>query len=101
MKLFHALPSWLKNKFFLTGMGFLVWMLFFDTQDLVTTHIRQRQELERLEASRAYYTTETGTIRDELKLMESDPALLEKYAREKYRMKRDNEDLFIIPDEVR
>lgn|SRR5688572_17828965 len=101
MKLFHALPSWLKNKFFLTGMGFLVWMLFFDTQDLVTTHIRQRQELERLEASRAYYTTETGTIREELKLMESDPALLEKYAREKYRMKRDNEDLFIIPDEVR
>lgn len=82
-------------------MGFLVWMLFFDTQDLVTTHIRQRQELERLEASRTYYITETGTIREELKLLESDPAFLEKYAREKYRMKRDNEDLFIIADEVR
>ena len=99
MKLLQILPSWLKNKFVLTGTGFLVWMLFFDNQDLITTHIRQRQELERLEASRSYYNIETRTISGELKMLETDPALLEKYAREKYRMKRDNEDLFIIADE--
>jgi len=101
MRLLQALPSWLRNKYFLSGTAFLVWMLFFDSQDLITTHIRQRQELEKLQASRTYYTTETGTIREELKQLQEDPALLEKYAREKYRMKRDNEDLFIIPDEVK
>jgi cell division protein FtsB len=101
MKLLHSLPAWLKNKYMLTGTGFLIWMLFFDTQDLITTHIRQRHELEKLEASRAYYTTETRMISRELKMLETDPALLEKYAREKYRMKRDNEDLFIIIDEVK
>ena len=101
MKMFHSFPDWLKNKYTLTGMGFLVWMLFFDNQDLITTHIRQRQELERLETSRAYYITETANIKKDLELLKSDPALLEKYAREKYRMKKDNEDLFIIPDETK
>jgi len=101
MRLLQSLPAWLRNKYLLTGTAFIVWMLFFDNQDLITTHIRQRQELERLEASRAYYTTETGTIREELKQLQEDPSLLEKYAREKYRMKRDNEDLFIVKDEVR
>jgi cell division protein FtsB len=101
MRLLQTLPAWLKNKFVLTGTGFIVWMLFFDNQDLITTHIRHRHELEKLEASRTFYTAETETIRQELKMLESDPALLEKYAREKYRMKRDNEDLFIIGYEVK
>jgi cell division protein DivIC len=101
MRLLQSIPGWLRNKYLLTGTAFLVWMLFFDSQDLITTHVRQRQELQQLEASRAYYSSETGTIREELKLLQEDPALLEKYAREKYRMKRDNEDLFIIADEVR
>ena len=101
MRLLQSLPAWIRNKFFLSGTAFLVWMLFFDSQDLITTHIRQRQELERLEASRAYYTAETEILQEELKLMKADPAILEKFAREKYRMKRDNEDLFIIADEVK
>lgn len=96
MRLYQRLPPWLTNKYLLTGLGFLVWMLFFDAQDLITTHIRQRQELQRLEISRDYYTGETKTIKQELLMLKSDPSLLEKYAREKYRMKKENEDIFIF-----
>ena len=90
------LRSTFTNKYLLTATGFLVWMLFFDSQDLITTHIKQRQELKALEISRDYYIHETENIKKELKMLKSDPGLLEKYAREKYRMKKDNEDLFIV-----
>ncbi|HUR11843.1 MAG TPA: septum formation initiator family protein [Flavitalea sp.] len=96
MKILDHLPPWMRNKFILTGTGFLVWMLFFDSQDLITTHVRQRQELQRLEASRNYYKAETSFIKAELDSLKTNPGLLEKYAREKYRMHKDNEDLFII-----
>ena len=85
------------NKFLISGIAFVVWMLFFDEQDLISTHIHQRSELNKLKKSRDHFIKEIELTREELRQLETDPALLEKYAREKYRMKRDNEDVFIIP----
>ena len=76
-------------------------MIFFDQQDLITTQIKQRNELNSLKASRDYYKQEIESTRLELEQLKSDPAVLEKYAREKYRMKRDNEDVFIVLDSLR
>ena len=90
------IPKQLKNKYILTAGAFAVWMLFFDNRDFITTHFRQRAELNRLEESRAYYENEIAKTRKELKELKSDPNILEKYAREKYRMKKDNEDLYVI-----
>jgi cell division protein DivIC len=90
------IPKSLKNKYILTAGAFAVWMLFFDNRDVITTHFRQRAELMRLEESRAYYQNEIKKTRKELEQLKSDPRILEKYAREKYRMKKDNEDLYII-----
>lgn len=87
----------LKNKYVLTLGAFLVWMIFFDDRDVITTHFKHRNELKRLEEGKAYYQQEISKTRADLQELKSDPAILEKYAREKYRMKRDNEDLFIIP----
>jgi cell division protein DivIC len=99
MKLLARVPSWLKNKYLLTGVGFLVWILFFDSRDLITSHFRERAELVRLEKSKKYYEQEITTTKQELQQLKTNPTLLEKYAREKYMMKRDNEDLFVIrPD---
>jgi cell division protein FtsB len=56
------------------------------------------QELKNLESSKKYYREETEKQRKELEALKNDPAALEKYAREKYLMKRDNEDLFLIPE---
>jgi cell division protein DivIC len=89
----------LKNKYLLTGIGFIIWILFFDSRDFITSHFREREELNKLEQSKKYYEQQIATTKKELEQLRSNPAILEKYAREKYLMKKDNEDLFLIRDE--
>jgi cell division protein DivIC len=95
MKFIHHIPSFLKNKYLLVLTGFVVWMLFFDVKDVMTQYNRT-QQLNDLEASKAFYQKQITETHTELDLLLSNPATLEKYAREKYYMKRDNEDLFIV-----
>ena len=71
-------------------------MLFFDDRDVVTTHVRQPGELKQLKQSKAFYEKEIVETRKELESLKSNAATIEKYAREKYLMKKDNEDLYII-----
>ena len=98
MKLLTHIPAWLKNKYFLTSVGFVVWILFFDNRDFITSHFRERAELVKLEKSKQYYEKQIAVTKQELDQLKTNPALLEKYAREKYLMKKDNEDLFLIKD---
>ena len=98
MKLFDHIPSWLKNKYFVTVLVFSVWLLFFDDRDIITTHFKYHRELKQLEQSRDYYLQQIEATKKELDGLKQDPAMLEKYAREKYWMKKDNEDLFILPE---
>src|SRR6187551_787188 len=95
MKVFSYIPSFLKDKYFLSAAFFAVWILFFDRNDILT-QIDRGEELTSLQKSKQYYTeqiAQESKISEELR---SNPATIEKYAREKYLMKRDNEDLFII-----
>ena len=96
MKLLTQLPPWLRNKFFIAFAAFTVWMLFFDERDVFTMS-HHRQELRQLQKSEKYYTEQINKEKAELENLKNSPATLEKYAREKYFMKRDNEDLFLIP----
>ena len=95
MKLLSHIPSWAKNKYFISLAAFVVWMIFFDAKDILTQRERT-QELRELQESKAYYTAEIAKERKALEELKSNPAAIEKFAREKYMMKRDNEDLFII-----
>lgn len=88
----------LKNKFFLVTVVFIVWMLFFDKNDLYSQY-KQRQQLNKLEQERDFYTKETAQVSKELDELTSNPAKLEKFAREKYLMKKANEDVFVIVKE--
>lgn len=97
MKLLLQLPSWLRNKYFISFAAFAVWMLFFDEKDIFTMS-HHRQELRILQQSKKYYTAAINKEETELQNLKNNPATLEKYAREKYYMKRDNEDLFLIPE---
>ena len=90
--------TWRKSKYPLTLLGFAVWMFFFDDRDIITTHIRHPHELKQLKQSKAYYEEQINNTRTELKQLKLNTAPIEKYAREKYFMKRDNEDLFVITD---
>jgi len=74
-------------------------MFFFDDRDIITTHVRHPRELQKLQQSKAYYEEQINSTRDELQQLKLNTATIEKYAREKYFMKRDNEDLFIITDQ--
>jgi len=91
--------KWLKNKYLLTALGFTIWILFFDARDFITSHFRERGELMKLEQSKKYYEQQIAATKEELQQLRSNPALLEKYAREKYLMKKDNEDLFLIRED--
>jgi cell division protein DivIC len=99
MKILTHIPPFLKNKYLLTGVGFAVWILFFDNRDFITSHFREKGELLRLQQSKKYYEQQIALTKQELDQLKTNPALLEKYAREKYLMKRDNEDLFLIREE--
>jgi cell division protein FtsB len=99
MKILSNIPSWLKNKYILTLIAFVVWIMFFDAKDLLTQRERTN-ELEKLQESKAYFTAEIEKEKKALEELKSNPAAIEKLAREKYLMKKDNEDLFIIQEEV-
>lgn len=102
MKLLNHIPAWLKNKYFLSLTGFIVWMLFFDPRDIFTQAERTR-ELKNLQSSKRHYEEQIAAEQFELQQLKNDPGTVEKYAREKYLMKKENEDIFIIseiPDPV-
>ncbi len=95
MKFFSNIPPFLLNKFFLAAIAFAVWMLFFDRNDFFVQSER-RNELQELQVSKNYFTKQ---IEEESKFsdaLKNNPAAIEKFAREKYLMKRDDEDLYLI-----
>jgi cell division protein FtsB len=73
----------------------MVWMLFFDRND-VFTQMQRRSELNELKQSKAYFEKQIAENKKFSKELQFNASAIEKYAREKYLMKRDNEDLFII-----
>jgi cell division protein DivIC len=95
MKVLSHIPAWLKNKYLLTLTAFVVWMIFFDAKDILSQRERTN-ELKELQESKAYFTAEIARERKALEELRSNPAAIEKYAREKYLMKRENEDLFLV-----
>lgn len=70
-------------------------MLFFDPRDWATITERQ-SKLDELQQSEKILTEKIQNSRKELILLKTSAETIEKYAREKYKMKKDNEDLFIL-----
>ena len=91
--------SVITNKYLLAGVFFVVWMLFFDQRDFFQQRER-KAELQKLEAKKKYYLEEISKTKQELQDIQSNPAALEKFARERYLMKKEGEDIFIIEDSV-
>jgi len=95
MKLLRQIPAFLRNKFVLATISFVVWMLFFDRND-VFTQIERKSELNELKQSKQYFEKQIAENRKFSKDLQFNASAIEKYARERYLMKRENEDLFII-----
>ena len=85
----------LKSKYLLTTIGIIVWLFFFDKND-VFTQLDLNRKLNKLQTERDYYISEIKNNRSDIQELETNKESLEKFAREKYLMKKDNEDVFII-----
>ena len=84
----------LKSPFILIGLLFVLWMLFFDSNSYLN-HNRLSNDINQLQKDKQHYIEEIK--KDSIALKElSIPEGLEKYAREKYHMKKENEEIFLI-----
>lgn len=82
------------NRYVLILIVFLVWMTFFDENSFLIDH-EFNNEIDKLETDKDFYQTEINTDKKKIEKLE-DPEQLDKYAREEYNMKKENEDIYII-----
>jgi cell division protein FtsB len=85
----------LKNKYVIAFAVFAFLMVFYDKNDIFVQMERQK-ELNELLKSKQFYEKENVILHKQLADLENNPAALEKFAREKLFMKKDNEDVFIV-----
>jgi len=90
--------SLVSNKFFLASVAFLVWMLFFDSNDFIS-HYEYRTQVAKLRTEKEFYALETKLVKRDLLELNTKQATMEKFAREKYLMKKPNEEIFVIVEE--
>jgi len=85
----------IQNKYLIAGIAFLIWMLFFDRNDLMSQY-EYRTQLNKLEAEKEFYMRESAKTIKDLNELSTNKEKLEKFAREKYLMKKKGEDVFVI-----
>ena len=87
--------KYINNRYFYTGLAFLVWLAFFDN-DSILEQIKLSNKINDLKQEKSFYQAEIQKNKSALKALKYDTTQLEKYAREKYFMKKDNEDVYVI-----
>lgn len=89
------IPKFLKNRYAATVLAFILYITFFDTHDLIS-QLATRYKLHQIEAQMEFLNTDTELAREQIIDLTTNKASLEKFAREQYRMKRENEEIFVI-----
>ena len=84
----------LGNRYVIVIVFFIIWMLFLDNTSYME-HLVLNTQIQELEDNKKYYQDEIKKDQENIKLLKN-PDQIEKYAREKYYMKRDSEDIYII-----
>lgn len=89
-----ALLQFISNKYVWVMLFFIIWMLFLDNYSYFDHRFLNKQ-IDELETNKEYYQEEIKKDEQSIKLLKN-PNQIEKYAREKYYMKKDSEDIYII-----
>ncbi|HQW05623.1 MAG TPA: septum formation initiator family protein [Flavobacteriales bacterium] len=97
-KLLDRIPEQFRNRYSVAVLALLVWVTLFDRNDAWTTY-KNRRTLSRMHEQKEWYSSEIARTKEQLHELSSDKELLEKFARERYLMKRDNEDIFVLVPE--
>jgi cell division protein FtsB len=91
----ERIPAFFRNKYVLTILAFLIWILLLDSNNLISRY-REMRELKKLRNQREYYINKIEEESRKLRELKTDNDNLEKFAREQYRMKKADEDLYIV-----
>lgn len=88
----------LKNKYILTTLIFIIWLLFLDNNNLLD-RFDYIHEYNQLKSDQEYYLEKIKNDAKRMEELRTDKENLEKFAREQYLMKKENEDIFIFVEE--
>ena len=94
-KIIEALPKPIRNKYVITSILFLLWILFLDDYNLINQK-RMQEKVNELVKQKDFYNSEIKSDSTELSELKNNPKQQERFAREKFLMKKENEDVFII-----
>jgi|SRR6056300_663128 cell division protein FtsB len=101
MKIFDKYPmlKWLMNKYVITGLSFVAWMIFLDANNYFI-HSELSEQIENLENDIEYYEQTLEEERELLNQLETNPEAFERYARENFGMHKEGETITIIEFET-
>ncbi len=95
MKINKNINKWVLNRYIITIVLFVVWLVFFDENNLIS-QIQARGELNKLRAEKQYFSDKIDDYTFQLNALDTDPGFVEKYAREHYYFSKENEDIFVV-----
>ncbi|MCC5928465.1 MAG: septum formation initiator family protein [Cyclobacteriaceae bacterium] len=93
-----TLPAFTKNFYFIAGCAFAFWMLFIDANDIIT-QIKTKSKLNTLRKEKVFFEEKIKEAEIEKEQLFTNEDMLEKFAREKYFMRKDKEDLYVIVED--
>ena len=96
--MFEKIPNWLKNRYTFIILAFVLYLSFIDQNNFMTQY-SYHSELKTLISEKEYYQQAIKKTSQELDDLTKNPATLEKFARENYFMKKENEEVFVFTTE--
>ena len=94
-ELIDKIPNYLKNKYLIAIVLFIVWITFFDNFNLIKQS-KIKKNIKQLEKNKKFYIQEITKDSSEYYDLLNDAEKREKFAREKFLMKKEDEDVYII-----
>ena len=98
LEMFNKLPKFARNFYFVGAVIFIGWMVFFDANDFYSQY-KLKSKLSDLENQRDHYLQEIEKVKADREALLNDKSQLERFAREKYYMKKEGEEVFIVVQE--
>ena len=96
--LMQQIPPIFKNMYVLGTVFFIVWLMIFDSNDILTQLSLRKKEAD-LQQTQFYYQKQIETVKADREALFSNQDLLERIAREKYYMRAEGEDVYVIVPE--